>query len=208
MIRAAAGAAALVAGGCVWNARPPVEPQQPAEAVVLLESTTMPQPIRRIARHAFFLVKPAGAPGWTSVEFGFVPRNDVRLHAVWRGAEAERAIACLHEHAPALDEEIGARYLPWPGPNSNTFVDRLLRLCSLHADLPATAIGKDYRGLIGASFTSGGTGLQLETPIFGLRIGLTEGIELHLFALAFGVDWWPPALIVPIDPGRVGFDDR
>jgi hypothetical protein len=206
---AAAAVAGCVASGCVWNARPPVLPEAtPDEAVLTLESTTMPQPIRGIARHAFFTVKRRGSSDASTIEFGGVPRNDVRVHAVWRGAEAERGIDCLREHQHAVKAEIYPHYLPWPGPNSNTFVDRLLRLCDLHADLPATAVGRDYRGVIGMSLTSGGTGFQIETPIFGLRIGLTEGIEVHLLALAFGIDLWPPALILPIDPGRLGFDDR
>jgi len=206
---AVVAAAACVASSCVWNARPPVRPEaQPDEAVLTLQSTTMPEPIRGIARHAFFAVKRAGSADWSTIEFGYVERNDVRLHAVWRGPEAERGIACLRRHEGAIQADIYPHYLPWPGPNSNTFVDRLLRLCHLHADLPVTAIGRDYRGVIGLSRTSGGTGFQIETPIFGLRLGLTEGIEVHLLALAFGVDLWPPALILPIDPGRLGFDDR
>ncbi len=131
-----------------------------------------------------------------------------RLHAVWVGPEAERAIHCLRENKAAYLQPVHDGYLPWPGPNSNTLVDQLLRKCDLHADLPATAIGKDYRGVIGASTTSGGTGVQLETPLAGLRLGITEGVELHLFAFALGIDFWPPAVIVPFGAGRVGFDDR
>ena len=125
---------------------------------------------------------------------------------MWRGARAERGIACLREHQS--EYRPGRKYLPWPGPNSNTFVDSLLRRCRLRADLPATAIGKDYRGLVGVSRTSGGTGVQFESPVAGFKIGLKEGIEVHFFALVFGIDLWPPALIVPFGPGRLGFDDR
>ena len=57
---------------------------------------------------------------------------------------------------------------------------------------------------MGFSKTSGGTGVQLESPLVGLRVGLTEGIEVHLFGLALGVDLWPPAIIVPLGPGRIG----
>ena len=62
--------------------------------------------------------------------------------------------------------------------------------------------------LIGASRTTGGTGVQLETPFVGLRIGLKEGIEVHVLCLAIGVDFWPPAIILPITSGRLGFADR
>jgi hypothetical protein len=132
--------------------------------------------------------------------------GDVRIHGVWRGRRAERMIACIRRAGPRYPHR--ARYLGFPGPNSNTFVDWLMRRCGLRANLAAGSIGKDYRGAIGLSFTSGGTGVQIETPLVGLRLGLTEGIELHLLGLAIGVDWWPPALIVPVGPGRIGFDDR
>jgi hypothetical protein len=87
-------------------------------------------------------------------------------------------------------------------------VDTLLRACDLHADLPASAIGADYRGWLGVSWTSGGTGFQVESPVVGFKLGLTEGVEVHLLGLALGVDLWPPALIVPLGPGRIGFADR
>ena len=82
------------------------------------------------------------------------------------------------------------------------------RWCGLHASLPATAVGKDFRGLAGITRTSGGTGFQIETPLVGVKLGLKEGIEIHLLTLGFGVDFWPPALILPLGPGRLGFDDR
>ena len=41
-----------------------------------------------------------------------------------------------------------------------------------------------------------------------LRVGLFEGVEVHALGLAFGVDLWPPALIVPLGGGRLGFADR
>ncbi|MBK9029819.1 MAG: DUF3750 domain-containing protein [Myxococcales bacterium] len=99
-------------------------------------------------------------------------------------------------------------YRGWPGPNSNTFGDVMLRRCGLHASLPATAIGKDWRGWVGASWTTEGTGFQIEAAGFGLRLGLREGVEVHVLGLAFGVELWPPALIVPLAGGRLGFADR
>ena len=197
--------------GCVVFAHP-LKPPPPGPAAILLVSTEMPQPISAIARHAWFAVRDKGEQTWHRLEvggFGSGPLDGVGaiiLHQVWTGAAAERAIPCLREHADAAHPH--DKYLPWPGPNSNTFVDRLLRKCHLHADLPVTNIGKDYRGLIGVNVTSGGTGIQLETPIVGLKIGLTEGIEVHILGLGFGIDLWPPALIVPFGSGRLGFADR
>ena len=183
---------------------------------MLLISGGLGHPIEAIARHPWFAVRPAGAARWqvwevggggeTDAPFDNPPYVEPILHGVWRGAAAERAIACLAREAPpwlaALD------YRGWPGPNSNTFGDVMLRRCDLHASLPATAIGKDWRGWVGASWTSEGTGVQVEAAGFGLRVGLFEGVEVHALGLAFGVDLWPPALIVPLGGGRLGFADR
>ena len=128
------------------------------------------------------------------------------MHAVWRGREAARFIRCLRRESPRY--EYRNTYRPWPGPNSNTYVDVMMRRCGLYADLPATAVGRDYRGWLGLSLTEGGTGVQLESPLVGVKIGFTEGVELHVFALAIGIDWWPPAIILPVGEGRIGFDDR
>ena len=197
--------------GCVVGKRALKVPDGDG-ALILLCTTEMPEPITDIARHGWFAVRDAGATSFERIEYGFFGsgpfdgESGVMLHAIWRGERAERGIACLRAHQS--EYRPNGKYLPWPGPNSNTFVDSLLRRCDLHADLPATAIGRDYRGLIGVSWTAGGTGVQFETPIAGVKLGLTEGIEVHFFALAFGLDLWPPALIVPFGPGRIGFADR
>src|SRR5262249_32966398 len=81
------------------------------------------------------------------------------------------------------------------------------RACDIHVELPATAIGRDYRGVIGASVTSAGTGVQLETWVAGAKLGLEEGVELHFLDLALGVHLWPPGITVPVNPGRIGVDD-
>jgi hypothetical protein len=84
----------------------------------------------------------------------------------------------------------------------------MLRRCRLHASLPATSVGKDWRGWFGITRTTEGTGFQIETPFLGLRIGLKEGIEVHVIGLSLGIDVWPPAIILPLGPGRLGFADR
>lgn len=211
------GILALVASaGCVIAQRP-VEIPQTDDAVILLGSSALGPPLNHLARHPWLAVKKKGHAEWYRWEVGGYPHGgpiedhggsggDVRVHAVWRGAVAERGIACLEREArPWLD---ALDYRAWPGPNSNTFVDVMLRRCGLRASLPATSIGKDYRGLIGVSWTSEGTGVQIETWLVGLRVGFFEGIEVHVLGLAFGVDLWPPALILPLGPGRLGFDDR
>ena len=150
-------AAGACSSSCVINKRALKVPTTD-KAAVMVVSGAMPQPITEIARHSWFAVKPAGADRWRRIEVGSRSSKpladygggDVRIHGIWTGKKAEKAIACLAKHAPKWISDLD--YLPWPGPNSNTFVDVMLRKCNLHADLPATAIGKDYRGLLGASW--------------------------------------------------------
>jgi hypothetical protein len=59
---------------------------------------------------------------------------------------------------------------------------------------------------VGASVTSAGTGVQLETWVVGFKLGLEEGVEVHLFDLPLGVHFWPPGVTVPVNPGRIGID--
>lgn len=219
--------AALVAVGCVIGERKVAIPET-QEAVVLVGSAALVQPMDGIARHPWIALREAGASQWERWEVMCCPNSspmstvrrssisplsdhgggggDVRFHGVWKGKTAERMIECIRREGPRYPDR--NRYHGWPGPNSNTFVDYMMRKCNLHANLLAPAIGKDYRGLIGASWTSGGTGFQVETAVVGFKLGLTEGVEVHILGMAIGFDLWPPALIVPVGPGRIGFADR
>lgn len=226
-MRAIALAVLATSAGCVLGAR---EVETPAgdDAVVIVGSAALPRPMGGIARHPWVALREAGAERWERWEvmccpdsspFSTVKRTsvgptsdrgggggDVRFHAVIRGARASEIIACVRDAAPRYPYR--DEYHAWPGPNSNTFVDWLVRACDIGVDLPAPNIGKDYRGVVGASLTAGGTGFQIDTYVAGFKIGLTEGVEIHILGMAFGVDLWPPALIVPVGPGRIGFDDR
>lgn len=208
--------AVACATGCVIAPRP-LTPPPSDQATVALLTGTLPPPLDEVARHPWFAVRAAGATGWTIYEVGgggteadpfrqHAPYDHPILHQVWRGAEAERAAACLAREAPAWIAALDYRF--YPGPNSNTFGDVMLRTCGLHASLPSTSIGKDWRGAIGGGVTSEGTGLQIETPILGLKLGLKEGIEIHILGLSIGLDLWPPAILLPLGPGRLGFADR
>lgn len=99
------------------------------------------------------------------------------------------------------------RYTVYPGPNSNTFVSYLIRnIEEIDCELPATAIGKDYFGP-GQFYsnTPSNTGFTLNAyGLFGITLGLKEGIELNLFGLNFGLDFYYPAIKLPII-GRIGF---
>jgi hypothetical protein len=212
---------------CVVGARE-VEVPGGDEPVVIVGSARLPMPIGGVGRHPWVAMRARGESSWQRWEVMCCPDSsrystvksssrlpdddygagggDVRYHAVIGGKQAEDIIECVNREAPNYPHR--DRYQVVPGPNSNTFVDWIVRECDIGADLPATSVGKDYRGVIGVSGTAGGTGVQLETYVAGIKLGLKEGIEIHILGLAFGIDLWPPALIVPVGPGRIGFADR
>jgi hypothetical protein len=208
----------LVCGGCII-AKQSLTPPDNSETTIVLLSGTLGHPMEDIARHPWFAVRKKGESEWHVYEVGgggtetdpftkHHPYGNAIVHKVWRGDEADRAVDCVDREGRKWKSYIESHYILYPGPNSNTFGDRVLRACKLSASLPSTSIGKDWRGLIGAGVTSERTGLQIETPLVGLKIGLKEGVELHVLGLSLGVDLWPPAIIVPLGPGRIGFADR
>lgn len=211
----------FIAPGCAVRRQPLALPPRDQPYVAVL-SGEMPEPITMVARHAWIVANDAkqrplhryellGSAFKTTTEqpFDYFGTGDVALHGVLLTDREgiKQFLACLDKETPQYNEEHPI-YFPMPGPNSNTYVDQMLRRCDIPFELPATAIGKDYRGVIGVSVTAGGTGIQLETWPIGLKLGLKEGVELHILGLSIGVDLWPPALIVPVNPGRIGFDDR
>jgi Protein of unknown function (DUF3750) len=190
------------------------------QGYVAVLSGEMPFAIDQVARHAWIIVhRPgqsdftrcelggSGSCGTTSDPFSYFGDGNVALHALITTAHTQELVDCLAKETTRYNDD-HPDYWPIPGPNSNTYVDTMLRRCDIHVDLPTTAIGKDYRGPIGISKTSGGTGVQLESWVVGLRLGLKEGVELHVLSLGVGVDFWPPAILVPVNPGRIGFADK
>lgn len=173
--------------------------------------------------HTWIAVKPARAPEYTVYEvIGWRLRygdnvvavrnrepdarwfgNDPEIYADVRGAAAEPLIPKIA--AAAKSYPYAGEYRAWPGPNSNTFTAWVTRqVPELEADLPPTAIGKDYlRGGVLTTAPSG-RGVQLSLGgLFGVTAGLVEGVEVNLLGLSFGVDPWPPAVKLPI-AGRIG----
>lgn len=133
----------------------------------------------------------------------------------WYGAPPVVVTDVRGEQAGALIAEIDAAvarypyphdYRVWPGPNSNTFVAFVGReVPSLGVALPATAIGKDYLpggALLGTA--PSGTGGQLSLGgLLGVTAARTEGLELNVLGLVFGIDPLRPALKLP-GVGRLG----
>ncbi len=95
-------------------------------------------------------------------------------------------------------------YRVWPGPNSNTFTAWVLRhVPEVRADLPPTAIGKDYLGVLPVNKTPSGTGGQLSLfGVAGVMAGVEEGLEVNVLGLTFGIDPKSLGLKLPLI-GRV-----
>lgn len=130
--------------------------------------------------------------------------NEPVVLAEISGDEAEVAITAIKEAVqgyPWRDE-----YRIWPGPNSNTFVAWVVRhVFTLDAELPPTAIGKDYLGNGWYAKTPSNTGYQVSLGgLFGVTAALDEGVELNLLGLVLGLDPEDLAIKLPA-VGRVGF---
>jgi hypothetical protein len=215
MTRRLAGIALLLLNACVVP-RPPAKLPPQNEGYVAVLSGEMSGAISQVARHSWIIANVPGEGRLRRFElqhsgsdpFDYFGNGDVAVHAVihYEQHELIRVVECL-EGAESQYFNDHASYFPIPGPNSNTIVDFMLRRCHIHAELPATAIGRDYRGVVGVSTTSLGTGLQLESWVLGMKLGLQEGAEVHVLDMALGVHLWPPGITVPANPGRIGFDD-
>ena len=176
------------------------------------------------AVHPWIIFKRAGETSFTRYEVigwgggNVVRRNSALPDGLWFGARPKLLVDQRGEGVDAMIDEIETAirnypfadtYQSYPGPNSNTFLAHIGReVPALKLDLPANAIGKDYRPLstpLGVSPT--GSGLQLSLlGLLSISVGLEEGIELNLLGLNFGIDLNRPGLRLPF-VGRFGFDD-
>ncbi|MFM2129136.1 MAG: hypothetical protein RL477_682 [Pseudomonadota bacterium] len=178
------------------------------------------------AVHTWIAVKPANAPAFTSYEVtGWGVRRgggsaiNIEEGAPdrhWYGARPELIADVRGSRAAAAIEKIKAAvasypypdsYRTWPGPNSNTFVAHLLRQApEIAADLPPTAIGKDFlpNGDVLAPTPSGGGGQMSLLGLAGVLASPEEGIEVNVLGLSFGIDPDELALRLP-GIGKVGF---
>ena len=154
--------------------------------------------------------------GWRAPQV--LQRNYAVPDGLWYGSTPELLVSHQGGDLDRLIDDIEAavasypfadRYLSYPGPNSNTFLAHIGRqVPALKLDLPANAIGKDYRELtdpVGVSTTGSGVQLNL-LGLLGVAVGWQEGLEFNVLALNFGLDLNPPALRLPL-LGRFGFKD-
>lgn len=176
------------------------------------------------AVHPWIIFKRRGDTAYTRYDVvawggGKVVRRDYAIpDGLWFGATPRVLVDHRGDGAEAMIPDIEAaiegypyahEYRSYPGPNSNTFLAHIGReVPALRLDLPANAIGKDYRPLseiVGLS--PSGAGVQASfLGMLGLIVGLEEGIEFNLLGLSFGLDLNRPGLRLP-SVGRLGMDD-
>lgn len=179
---------------------------------------------RYFAVHPWIIFKRSGETAYTRYEvIGWGARNVIRRnHAIpdglWFGSIPMVLVDHRGEHVESMIDEIEAaigryphadHYRSYPGPNSNTFIAHIGReVPALGLDMPANAIGKDYRPLSHAlGLSPSGAGLQFTLlGLLGAIIGPEEGIELNILGLNFGMDLNRPGLRLP-SVGRLGMSD-
>jgi Protein of unknown function (DUF3750) len=173
------------------------------------------------ATHPWIVVKRAGAQQYTRYDVvgwgaaGKLQTNYGLADGKWYGATPDLLLDLRGEKAAAAIERVLAaietypyrnEYRTWPGPNSNTFLAHVAReVPELNLDLPANAIGKDYRPLgnpIGRAPSGGGVQISL-LGLAGITLAPEEGIEFNLLGLSFGLDVLEPAIRLPVY-GRLG----
>ncbi|HSO44683.1 MAG TPA: DUF3750 domain-containing protein [Rhodoferax sp.] len=154
--------------------------------------------------------------GWRAPQV--VQRNYAVPDGLWYGSTPELLVDRQGEAVEAVIDDIETaiasypyadQYRTYPGPNSNTFLAHIGRqVPALKLDLPANAIGKDYRPLTNpVGVSSSGSGLQIALlGLLGVSVGLQEGLEFNVLGLNFGIDLNAPALRVPFW-GRLGLKD-
>ncbi|MDD2880349.1 MAG: DUF3750 domain-containing protein [Rhodoferax sp.] len=154
--------------------------------------------------------------GWRAPQV--VQRNYALPDGLWYGSTPELLVEHRGDDAQAMVDDIEAavanypyadQYRSYPGPNSNTFLAHIGRqVPALKLDLPANAIGKDYRPLTSpVGVSPSGSGLQISLlGLLGVSVGVQEGLEFNVLGLNFGIDLNTPALRLPFW-GRLGLKD-
>lgn len=199
------------------------DPATTPEAVVQVYGARCSRWRGRFGIHTWIAVKPAGARAYAVYEvmdsyfrrtgsavvirkrapdarwFGNAPV----LLADKRGQGVDALIKRIDQ--AAREYPYAREYVVWPGPNSNTFTAHIARAVpELEADLPPTAIGKDYLGNRLLAKAPSGSGFQVS--LFGLLSVLVsgvEGFEVNVLGLSFGVDPFSLAIRLPL-LGRLG----
>lgn len=210
--------AALAVASCASQRPSRVVPDLPPGPVVLVKECRIPtwEPwYSRFAVHSWIDVRDGegrweriGVPGpSTDVVRTTLDPDEARTDERWERpvrvvdvVAGERAAAAIEGLGSAEEAWTPGSYRAFPGPNSNTFIERLARRTpGLAPRLSPRATGRDF-SWIRAGATGSGTGVELETPLLGGEVGLREGVQLHVAQLPVGVRLWPPAVVLPFLP--------
>ncbi|MBU6339060.1 MAG: DUF3750 domain-containing protein [Rickettsiales bacterium] len=117
------------------------------------------------------------------------------------GKEAENIMPKIYEAIKSYP--YNNFYRAYPGPNSNTFVSYIIRqIPELKVALPNNAIGKDWlcdeKGSKFFALSESKTGVQFSFyGMFGIILGLVEGIEINVIGISFGIDFLHLGLKLP-----------
>ena len=177
-----------------------------------------------LAVHSWIIFKKTGETAYTRYDVvawqgtDRVQRDYALPDGLWFGARPQLLVDHRGEGVDTMIGQVEAAiqsypyphdYQAYPGPNSNKFIAHIGReVTALKLDLPANAIGKDYRPITRpVGISSSGSGVQATLfGLLGLNVGLQEGVELNVLGLNFGLDLNSPGLRLPFI-GRLGFDD-
>jgi hypothetical protein len=173
------------------------------------------------AVHPWIIFKKAGETEFSRYEVvswgssNVIRENYALPDGYWFGAKPQLIVdhrgAAAAAMIPQIEKAIKSypwphTYRVWPGPNSNTFLAHIGReVPALRLDLPANAIGKDFRPLKNpVGLPPSGRGLQLSLlGVLGLTLGGEEGLEVNILGFNMGIDVKSPALRLPF-VGRLG----
>lgn len=179
----------------------------------------------KVAVHPWIIFKRAGETHFSRYEvIGWGSGDKIRLNAnppdgYWYGAKPRLLVDHRGPAAEAMIGDIKAAiasypwpqtYHAWPGPNSNTFLAHIGReVPALKLDMPANAVGKDYRSLLNPiGLPPSGRGLQVSLlGVAGVTVGAEEGIEINVLGLNLGMSFVPLRPRLPFI-GTIGDDSR
>jgi hypothetical protein len=189
-----------------------------ADTLIIVKDIDIPSSEARIAQfatHTYLDYREDVHSPWNRIEVynfrsGIVNKeiSKARAHTKKRFGERVRILSQsdglsnpyfardIRAFAANYDDSI---YQSYPGPNSNTFMEKMIRkVDGVSAILDHNAIGKEsgfYAGM-----TSGGTGLKLQSPVLGLAIGFKEGVEVSVLGLSGGISICPLSIRIPLLP--------
>lgn len=189
---------------------------QKTTSIVQLKAAKIPY-ISRIAVHYWFVISQnfnnqtkierweiwqkanAGPHSWGHLHKNLLPPQsgvgcgDSWVEKQWTGAEAEILSRIIQNSPHSYQHKHLYRY--WPGPNSNTYIQWVLRQAKINYLPGPLGIGKDYLGLVG--FKRYNKIIHFSSPLIGLKFNWPTEFEIHLLTLSFGLSIKPFSFKTP-----------